>query len=87
MTLNYGLGGVPDPPPSSVVRPQPVLYGRDDYAPGSCPECGGELISKAYAAKHSISHYGDVDLPSQGHLNLVARQRQAYLNDRQIPER
>lgn len=64
-----------------------VLKGREDYADNACPECGQELPDEEFAEKHSVQHYGDLQLPNQGHFNLVARQRQAKLRGWDIPER
>lgn len=64
-----------------------AMPGRDDYPEGSCPECGAELQDAEFAAKHSIQHYGDLRLNDQGHVNLIARQRQAQLRGWPIPER
>ena len=69
-------------------NPKPaVSKGREDYPDDGCPECGIEIPTPEFSAKHSIVHFGELELRNQGHLNLTARQRQAYLSGWPIPER
>lgn len=73
-----------DVPPQEAPPPH-VLKGRDDYPDDGCPECGYVPQDQRDATKHAIGHYGDLQLPNHGHLNLTARQRQALLMGWDIP--
>lgn len=84
MAYNYNR---PREDAAPVEQKQPeVLKGRDDYPDDGCPECGYVPTDQKDATKHAIGHYGDLELPNHGHLNIVARRRQAVLMGWDIPK-